>query len=534
MRAESPSMQVEMSATSAEDWQLGLSARQREIMSLLTDGLSNKDIGHALGLTEGTVKQHLATIFRKLGVSNRTWAAALWRDRGGNSKSGKYDLRQELLRAGKEERGQSILVAPPRLIAAVALQLRREDLEASRRVVSEIYDEFLALSDHWVRVFDGQCELHIGGFLVATFGYPAAHADDVERAQHFAAAMLKDVQRHFDIRPACAVAAGIDRLIVRNGFVIDTDPLRRAVEGMQQSAESNLLPIVRSAKGDEVKLSGALAYRDAIHRAALAAPFTQNARQALSEGRSFWLAAEAWPPIHGKHFLDAFAQANPVEARNIVQLRLPSVAEADPQLLADQLRVQSAVHLPADADGKPVSWGLEYLAQIGPTMVVVHGSPDLDHVQRLLSPELKARLGELPLLFLVGALPLRGAPRLAVRPLGVFGERPMVGRVHEIVLPEDGFANAAGYPDICALIDQASDQERAILACLSGQTRATRQFIAKTTGSSLPETIRGLERLARLGLILAYPDGVAHLRDRATQKAVWTVCDVSPGAALKL
>ena len=41
----------------------------------MTKGLSNKEIGAALGLSVGTVKTHLRHIFRKIGVSDRTSAA---------------------------------------------------------------------------------------------------------------------------------------------------------------------------------------------------------------------------------------------------------------------------------------------------------------------------------------------------------------------------------------------------------------------------------------------------------------------------
>ncbi|HYG72686.1 MAG TPA: LuxR C-terminal-related transcriptional regulator, partial [Actinomycetota bacterium] len=42
---------------------------------LLAEGKSNRDISRALFLSEKTVKAHLAAIFRKLGVTNRTQAA---------------------------------------------------------------------------------------------------------------------------------------------------------------------------------------------------------------------------------------------------------------------------------------------------------------------------------------------------------------------------------------------------------------------------------------------------------------------------
>jgi DNA-binding NarL/FixJ family response regulator len=55
--------------------QASLTQRETDILSLLAEGKSNRDISRALFLSEKTVKAHLAAIFRKLGVSNRTQAA---------------------------------------------------------------------------------------------------------------------------------------------------------------------------------------------------------------------------------------------------------------------------------------------------------------------------------------------------------------------------------------------------------------------------------------------------------------------------
>jgi DNA-binding NarL/FixJ family response regulator len=54
-----------------------LSAREREVLDRLVMGLSNQEIAHQLYLAESTVKTHLSTIFRKLGVRNRNEATAL-------------------------------------------------------------------------------------------------------------------------------------------------------------------------------------------------------------------------------------------------------------------------------------------------------------------------------------------------------------------------------------------------------------------------------------------------------------------------
>ncbi|WP_432992133.1 LuxR C-terminal-related transcriptional regulator [Dactylosporangium sp. CA-233914] len=56
----------------------GLTAREREILTLLGEGLSNVAIGQRLGLTEKTVKNHLSSVFSKIHVTSRTEAAVRW------------------------------------------------------------------------------------------------------------------------------------------------------------------------------------------------------------------------------------------------------------------------------------------------------------------------------------------------------------------------------------------------------------------------------------------------------------------------
>jgi two-component system nitrate/nitrite response regulator NarL len=54
-----------------------LTDRERQIMRLVSAGLSNKEIGRRLNITDGTIKVHLHHIFQKLEISNRTVLAAL-------------------------------------------------------------------------------------------------------------------------------------------------------------------------------------------------------------------------------------------------------------------------------------------------------------------------------------------------------------------------------------------------------------------------------------------------------------------------
>ena len=59
-----------------------LSAREREVLTLVAVGLPNKSIARRLTISEKTVKTHLTRVFTVLGVSDRT-SAALWAQRNG-------------------------------------------------------------------------------------------------------------------------------------------------------------------------------------------------------------------------------------------------------------------------------------------------------------------------------------------------------------------------------------------------------------------------------------------------------------------
>jgi len=59
-----------------------LSPRELEVLTLLARGAANKEIATSLGITEGTVKNHMTSLFTKLGVSQRTQAALRARELG--------------------------------------------------------------------------------------------------------------------------------------------------------------------------------------------------------------------------------------------------------------------------------------------------------------------------------------------------------------------------------------------------------------------------------------------------------------------
>jgi DNA-binding NarL/FixJ family response regulator len=59
-----------------------LTAREREVLTLVAGGMANKLIARDLGISEKTVKAHLTNVFQRIGVQDRT-QAALWAQRNG-------------------------------------------------------------------------------------------------------------------------------------------------------------------------------------------------------------------------------------------------------------------------------------------------------------------------------------------------------------------------------------------------------------------------------------------------------------------
>ena len=63
---------------SREDGLEALSPRESEVLAMTAQGLTNSQMAAQLGVTVHSIKFHLASIFRKLGVANRTEAAVAY------------------------------------------------------------------------------------------------------------------------------------------------------------------------------------------------------------------------------------------------------------------------------------------------------------------------------------------------------------------------------------------------------------------------------------------------------------------------
>jgi RNA polymerase sigma factor (sigma-70 family) len=90
-----------------------LTEREREIMRLVSEGLSNKAIGRRLNIADGTIKVHLHNIYQKLEINNRTLLAALAISQNRGSPPGDQPSADATHRRRVEKGEAAPVISPP-------------------------------------------------------------------------------------------------------------------------------------------------------------------------------------------------------------------------------------------------------------------------------------------------------------------------------------------------------------------------------------------------------------------------------------
>ena len=506
---------------SGNDVRALLSARQREIMDLVARGLTNKEIAQQLGLTDGTVKQHLAAIFPKLGVRNRTWAVSMWHQASGDDADHASPISERTSSQPSRLVGDEVVALPGRLVASVAVSFAVQGA-GSNLGAARLAGDVITACRLWAGVFEGALRVSSPGSVLIVFGYPQAHLDDVSRAVTFAETVRQDLRGRLGIDVRIAIDAAVDELCLSGGEIVGSqtawNSLTLAFEGRGKDGGIALTERTRQLVAPVHPLCPDTADWTALFARA---PFINDAERALARNRASWFSVESWPPMPAKQLLDAWRNTALAGSTRQIVLRMPSGGEGDvAQDLLHQLRAQLQGIGGTQQGDADLGWWLHALAQEGPLSVVVYGWNEAVSFASLLGDAALAELALCPVIFLLGPLPIVGNPRLVVRSLDALGRKPLVGRVHEIVLPEPDGVEDGHSPDIVALLDQIDAVSKALLGLILQYRRCTSPFLAHQLDTSGAGLEWRLDRLVRLGLISLWPDGSIRLRDARTERTV--------------
>ncbi len=182
----------------------GLTPRQREIVSLIEQGRSNKEIASLLDIGVGTVKQHVAALFRRLNVTSRAQAVAALRGLAASEAPGQRQTGSSTLAQTQHNQEASALGAECRVISVAAIILEPAEGMAQALGTRRLVDRLESLVRFGRQAADslgGQCYERAGQGIELRFGLIRARRDDAERAIRAARFVLERLMADDDAEP---------------------------------------------------------------------------------------------------------------------------------------------------------------------------------------------------------------------------------------------------------------------------------------------------------------------------------------------
>ena len=531
---------ISAASIAAVDSRLGapLSLRQNEILGLIAQGKSNKEIAHQLGLTTGTVKQHVYALFRKLGVRNRTTAAARGAALGG-----------EAVPAAAAPVPQSPLPEElrfaRRLVTAVVVEPRpalthssRDAAEAEARVQG-----LRARVERLAFAFDARAELLSGGGIAVWFGRPYAHGDDAQRAVAFARALerqavaLAGVPSAIGIGTAAElVGEGAHGSIAYRTFRTATllaslaepgAPLACSLTAEFAGLHDGEEPAAAVAATGRSLPEGAHAVGPAPAPSLSVAnqwgglPFVSELVANVRRRRSQWLAIESWPPEAGTRLIGAIGGFLGARGFSVRDLWLP--AQASRGEVARRLIGQLHEGYPASGLVQAPAVLRDAVATLAaerPVVLLAYGIDGLQLFKSAIGEVGLQRLREVPLIVAAGSMHRTGEPQTVVRLLGSHpGSSPFV-RVMRMQVPAQRARSLQGIrPDVQAVLDAVSPDARAIARIASNPKSSELAAVAGALGLAVQTVIEFCHEFESSGL-LSVVAGRVVFRDETTAAAV--------------
>lgn len=455
-----------------------LSERQREILSLLAQGKSNKEIAFALSITEGTVKQHLFTLYKKLGVTNRAKAV--------------------LAAAAHVQPGHPAAARPTsgstahyvwRLVSSLVIQPKRApETAAGARVRFEQQMDALQHEVHQLAEgLDGVLSVIPGGGLLVCFGLPQSHLDDPARALFLAERVHLWLQTHgflqasLGLATAAEVAADNAQVLYRGESIDMARALAQQAQPMQVLANEITCrlagPVARYSPprhGNGLDFSHReVLVSEKVDVKALAArtplPFIPDMLANLREHQAMWVAVEGWPPQSSVRLQDAIAIA--LQAQRITTLRLRLPTDANPQRtgsciraqlhLLTQLDASGTAPMTSEAIGEELLHCLQRLAQSAPLALIFHGINTHAALLKLWGEAGLQQLARSPVILVTSVLSGREDSHIAARLLGAHPNA--AGKTFRLTMSKPPVPPLGLHADLATLIDTLSPAGRSLI-----------------------------------------------------------------------
>ncbi len=514
---------------------MNLSDRQQEILALLALGKSNKEIAYELKITEGTVKQHLFTLYKKLNTTNRakTVIAAT-------------KFLEEKNQSSESVSPSSILtIKSPnsyvwRLITAVAIypknHLNNTALGRARhhQEMNLLQNECQSLAD----ALDGLLTVVPGVGLVACFGLPKSHLDDPARGIFFANRIQLWLAGNTQLEASIGVATAAEVVADNAKTIYRAESFEMAaqlaVEAPSLKVWANEVtcrlagPVIKYSgprNDDEKKISyRELLLDEKVDSKSLASktplPFLPEITQNLKDKKAMWVSVDGWPPHASVRLQDAISIALQAQGIATYQLRLPtdSSIEEIGHSAYTQLNILARIRQrqegneiflkSADSNAQKLLASLKILTLRGHLAVIFYGINSHESLIKVLGEKGLDELMSYPVIFITSTLNNDDQSHVGAR---ILGNRPNLDAKHKLYklpLAKPPVTPQGISADLATLIDNLSQNARAIVRYIALRTPIKVMELGHFVGEVLSTGLFKLE------------DDVIQCRDEETLKAL--------------
>jgi DNA-binding CsgD family transcriptional regulator len=513
------------------------SLRQKQILHLLSLGKSNKEIAYELNLSEGTIKQHLYTLYKKLGVTSRSKAIIV----------ATKIISEFQAEEGAPQKPSSVLEKELpstyiwRLISAVAVYPHPGILKTPGAVadfdgaMNQIHCQAKLLTD----ALDGHLTILPGVGFIACFGVPKAHLDDSARAMTFASQMRewsinkKMCPISMGISTAPEVVADLTNTIYRAEsfemaarYAVEAPPYRIIANEISCRLAGPLQKYSRPKH--DVKEARAirevlLAEKIDVHSLAKKSPLPFMAEMLLKNNtkEAHWVKVTGWPPHHIQRLQDTIAIHLESSGINTFRLRLPSCSsdiETMGKSIFEQINIQTqlqnrsgrneVLNRSFHSNSAKIVSALKTLSIRGPIALVNYGINTHLNLIQILGTKAIEDLSKCPIIFVNAELNDDDISHVKVTILGSKPGIPGKYKSYQLPLPKPILNPNGIHSDLATLIDNLSPEAHKIIQLIvtQGSIKAMgiSQFLGEVMATGLFSVI----------------DGVLQCRDQTTVDAL--------------
>lgn len=539
-----------------------LSERQVEIVALLAEGKSNKEIADVLKIGYGTVKQHLFVLFRKLGVTNRTkaviTASKLLKDRssgqGISAKKSKNKLTAARIGGHSWRLVSAIVISAPDANLATP-----QELEWRNQYFTDLRDVLQA----YVEALDGQFLLLPYGGMLAWFGYPNTHLDDADRAvklaqftQHWSDLYLMqnsiiDHEKRLAHSVGIGVASKPEMSSDRSNELFASDAFRLAAilarnarnikHPLADALTKKLAPhsvswLAVKAKAAELAQVGDISAIGAANVppndvSALwgGLPFFKSVIDVVKSGVAQWVSVESWPPTIATSLIDALGNATQLDGFQAICIRIPSHQRRDKLLQSffkqSEYSVSNASSIDIETlvnagEGERLAALFAQCSATKPLVIQVYGIKALEALKFVLGERGIDKIASRPIMVIAANLSECGSPQTSVRLLGPRPIEMPFSRVYSMAAPTQESLPEGIRVDLQAILDDLSPQAQALIVSASQDPKHSIEDAITSLHLPRHQSQGALQELASIGFIAAKQGGGFEFRDSATAQAV--------------